>query len=182
VQIRNASPEITRVRLLPEVFKPGDTLSIEVEGTDPDGDPVIILYEWIRNGSPAGKGSAIESPVRRGDDITITVIPHDGETFGSPVVIVRNIQNVPPIFVEHKNFNFAGTIWSYQARAVDPDDDTVRFSLDSAPEGMKINSLTGEMIWDVPFAFKGAQDVTIAADDGHGGTSRYSLTINIQGQ
>jgi hypothetical protein len=182
VAIRNSPPKITRVRLLPEVFKPGDTLSIEVEGTDPDGDPVSILYEWIRNGSSAGRGSTIEGPVRRGDEITITVIPNDGEAFGNPSVLTREIQNMPPMFVEHKNFNFAGGIWSFQAKVVDPDGDIVRFSLASAPEGMKIDPLTGEMIWNVPSAFKGAQDVTIAADDGHGGTSRYSLTINIQGQ
>lgn len=182
VQIRNAPPEITGVRLLPEVFKPGDTLSIEVEGTDPDGDPVTMLYEWSRNGSPAGRGSAMEGPVRRGDDIAITVIPTDGEASGSPAMLTRRIQNMPPMFVEHKNVNYSGTIWSYQAKAVDPDGDTVRFSLASAPEGMKIDPLTGELLWDVPPAFKGAQDVTIAADDGHGGTSQYRLTINIQGQ
>ena len=40
VQIKNSPPVISRVKILPEVFKPGDTLSVEVSASDVDGDEV----------------------------------------------------------------------------------------------------------------------------------------------
>lgn len=182
VQIRNAPPEITRVTLLPEIFKPGDALSIEVEGADPDGDPVIILYEWTRNGAPAGRGTALEVPVRRGDDITISVIPNDGEASGSPAVLARKIENMPPMFVEHKNYSFDGKRYMYRARAADPDGDTVAYALLSPPTDMSIDRFTGELVWTVPPDFKGQQPVTIRADDGHGGTAEYTVVFSLTEQ
>jgi hypothetical protein len=40
VEIKNSPPEITSVKIMPEVFKPGDTLYADVAARDPDGIPL----------------------------------------------------------------------------------------------------------------------------------------------
>lgn len=179
VQITNEPPEITRVKLMPEVFKPGDTLNVDVHGEDIDGDAVSFLYEWTRNGEPAGKDSSIGTPVKRGDKVSIKITPYDGTDYGKPVILIREIQNLPPMIVEHKDFSFDGTTYTYQVKATDPDGDTLAYSLESPSDGMTIDPSTGLLKWVVPQDFKGKKDVLIVVSDGNGGIAKYSLTISI---
>jgi hypothetical protein len=91
----NAPPEIARVKIMPEVFKPGDALSVEAEGKDVDGDAVSFRYEWTRNGEPVGKESRIETPIKRGDKVSVKVTPFDGESYGIPLVMNRDPESAP---------------------------------------------------------------------------------------
>jgi hypothetical protein len=179
VEIGNSPPELTKVRLLPETFRPGDTLMIEAEAKDIDGDPVTILYAWTRNGAPAGNAAKITGPVKRGDNVTVSVRPYDGQSSGTAVVLDREISNLPPYFIEHKNFSYVGNRYSYQAQTVDPDGDTVVYSLVDPAEGMTMDRTIGELVWNVPPDFKGEKSVTIMADDKHGGTAQYTISISI---
>ncbi|MEE8329351.1 MAG: Ig domain-containing protein, partial [Thermodesulfovibrionia bacterium] len=179
VQIKNTPPEITRYKILPVVFNPDDTLSVEVEANDVDGDEVTILYEWTKNGEPAGNGRQIEGGIKRGDKISIRMMPFDGLDYGQPVIRKSEIANVPPMIVGGKEFDFDGKIYIYQVRAADHDGDTLAFSLKSAPEGMSINSSTGVISWDVPSEFTGKVPITVSVTDGNGGESVQDLTLTI---
>ena len=179
VEIRNSPPELTKVRLLPETFKPGDTLMIEAEAMDIDGDPVTTLYAWTRNGAPAGNSAKITGQVKRGDNVTVSLTPYDGQNYGTAVVLEREISNLPPYFIEHKNFSYVGNRYSYQAQTVDPDGDAVAYSLVDPSEGMTMDRSTGELVWNVPPDFKGEKSATIMADDGHGGTAHYTIFVSI---
>jgi hypothetical protein len=180
VQIMNAPPEITKVKILPEVFKFNDTLSVEVEGNDADGDQVSFLYEWTKNGEPAGKAPSIEATVKRGDRVSVKGTSYDGESYGSSVVLNREIQNLPPMIIENNVFNFDGKIYSYQVKATDPDEDTLRYSLEVSPNGMTIDPSKGLINWPVPPEFKGEVGTIAVVDDGHGGIARYNLKIIIR--
>jgi hypothetical protein len=180
IKIGNTPPKTTSVKLLPEVFKPGDTLNVSAAGTDADGDPVSFIYEWTKNGAPAGNTNNLASPVQRGDSLSITITPFDGREYGSPVVIEREIRNMPPVIVEHKEFSFDGSVYTYQVRASDPDGDTLAYSLQSPPEGMMIDPSSGLLKWVVPKEFKGKKNVVVAASDGRGGTATYAIEITIQ--
>ncbi len=181
VQITNAPPEITRIKILPEIFKPGDTLSVEAEGSDIDGgDSVSFVYEWTKNGEPAGKGPKIETPVKRGDKISVKVTPFDGGNYGGSVVLNRDIQNLPPMITENNEFTFDGKIYTYQVKATDPDGDALRYSLEVSPNGMTIDQSTGLIKWPVPPDFKGEIGAIAVVDDGHGGIARYNLKITIK--
>lgn len=180
VKIRNAPPEVESVKFLPEAIKPGGTMSIEPVGTDADGDAVTFLYEWTLNGEPAGKGNSIERPVKRHDNISVKITPFDGQDYGSPVVIQREIRNLPPVIIDHKEFSFDGKIYTYQVRASDLDGDTLTYSLESASNGMTIDSDNGLLTWIVPPEFKGKKNVSIIVSDGHGGTAHYNLGITIR--
>ena len=180
VTIMNGPPEITGVKLLPEVLKPGDNLFVEAEASDIDGDRVTLSYEWTKNGVSAGKTSKLEAQIKRGDKISLTITPFDGEDYGRPVIFEREIQNLPPEIVDHNDFTFDGTTCTYQARASDPDGDTLAYSLESPQQGMTIDPATGLFKWVVPAEFKGKQEVNIKADDGHNGISRYCIRITIE--
>lgn len=180
VQILNFPPEITKVKLLPEVFKPGDAMSVEVEGKDVDGDAVSFFYEWTRNGETAGNGCRIEAPLKRGDKVSVKVTPFDGENYGVPRVLKREIRNMPPSIFEHREFNFDGLVYSYQVKASDPDDDALMYFLEGAPDGMVINESTGLITWTVPAEFKGDSRATAVVNDGNGGIARYNLKISIK--
>ena len=180
VQIKNSPPVISKVKILPEVFKPGDTLSVEVSASDADGDEVTISYEWTKNGEPAGNSKRIEAPLRRGDKVDVKITPFDGEVYGRSVILHREIVNLPPMIIEDKKYNFDGKVYSYQVRATDPDGDTLTYSLKTAPSGMTIDPSTGQLKWNVPPEFKGKTPITVSVTDGHGGESLQSLTLEIR--
>lgn len=180
VTIGNTLPEISSFKLLPEVFKPGDTLNVAAAGNDADGDPVTIVYEWKKNGVLASSTNNLGSPVQRGDKITVTVTPYDGREYGSPVVIEREILNMPPVISEHKEFTFDGSVYTYQVKASDPDGDALTYSLEPQPEGMTIDASTGLLTWTVPKDFTGKRSVSVIVNDGHGGTAKYSLDMSIR--
>jgi hypothetical protein len=179
VQIKNSPPVISKVKILPEVFKPGDTLSVEVSASDVDGDEVTVSYEWTKNGELAGNGKRIEVPLKRGDKVDVRITPFDGEVYGHPVILHREIVNLPPMIIEDKKYNFDGKIYIYHVKATDPDGDTLTYSLKTAPSGMTIDTSTGQLKWNVPPEFKGKTPITISVTDGHGGESLQSLTLEI---
>src|SRR4030043_1093445 len=81
IQIKNSPSVISKVKILPEVFKPGDVLGVEVSASDVDGDEVTISYEWTKDGEPAGNSKRIEAPLRRGDKVDVKITPFDGEVY-----------------------------------------------------------------------------------------------------
>lgn len=180
VEIRNSPPEITSVKIMPEVFKPGDTLYAEVAARDPDGDPVTISYAWVLNGQPAGTDQKLAVSLKRGDKISIGATPFDGVDQGKPVLEEREILNMPPMIMEHREFTFDGKTYTYQVKAEDPDGDPLTYSLGAAPNGMTIDSSTGLVKWTVPPDYKGVTSMAVIVDDGHGGTSRYNVKITIK--
>lgn len=179
IKIKNTPPEFKRIKIMPEVFKPGDTLYIDASGSDIDGDEVTILYEWTKNGEPAGNSKKLEVPIKRGDKVAVKMTPFDGEVYGRPVILHREIRNMPPMIIENKEFNFDGKVYTYQIKATDPDEDTLTYSLKSSPLGMEIDSSTGLITWDVPPGTRGKQSITVFVTDGSGGEAVQSLTFEV---
>src|SRR5262249_52307717 len=68
----------------------------------------------------------------------------------------------------------------YDADAQDPDGDALTFSLLSAPNGMTIDSSTGEISRVTGVADLGTQAITVRVTDGHGGSAdqQFALTID----
>lgn len=180
VTVMNTPPEITGARILPEVFKPGDKLSVEVTGRDFDGDEVAFLYEWTLNGAPSGNESSIDSQIKRGDKVTAKIIPFDGEDYGNPLLLDREIRNMPPVITEHDGLNVNDNSYTYQVKASDPDGDPLSYALESPVPGMTIDAKSGLVNWAAPSQFKGKQGVSVTASDGNGGTARYTFSIVVQ--
>ena len=179
IEIRNSPPELTRVKIMPEVFKPGDSIYVETAADDADGDDVAISYEWTKNGEQAGTGKAMELPLKRGDKISVRITPFDGEVHGESALLKREIRNIPPAITEGYKFKIEGRKWSHQIQAADPDGDTLAYSLKAAPSGMAIDPATGLVTWDVPRGFHGKTTVTATVSDGHGGEATQTFNVYI---
>ncbi len=179
VKIKNAPPVITRVKLVPEVFKTGDRLGVEVSGSDPDGDDVTFLIEWTKNGEPAGKGMTIDSALKKGDKVTVKITPFDGEDYGRSGTMSNEIRNMPPMIIDDKNFRFDGNVVSHQIKAIDPDGDPITYSLKNAPQGMTIDASTGLITWTVSAGFKGKGSYTAVASDPMGGVSTQVFNFDL---
>ncbi len=182
VRVRNSPPAVGKVRIMPEIFKPGDTLYVEVTGNDPDNDPLTFLYEWTRNGEPAGTGQKIEGGIKRGDAIAVKITPFDGEVYGRPVVLNAGIRNMPPVIAQHNKINFDGKVLTYQVKASDPDGDPLTYALKEGPTGMTINADSGLVTWNVPAEFKGSGSFTVIAKDGQGGETSYTANVTIKSE
>ncbi len=182
IQLGDTPPEMTKVKIMPEVFKPGDTLYVDTEAKDADGDNVTILYEWTKNGEPAGKGREIEGGVKRGDKIFIKITPFDGEAYGDPITMTREFRNMPPTIAADTKRRFDGVHFTYQVKASDPDGDPLTYALKEAPKGMTIDPAKGLVSWDVPEEFVGKTSFTVTADDGHGGVASYTVKVTIKGE
>jgi translation initiation factor IF-1 len=179
VQIGNSPPEISKVKIMPEVFNPGDTLSVDASGTDIDGDEVALSYEWTKNGEPAGNSRQMQIPLKRGDKISVKITPFDGTDYGRAGILHREIVNLPPTISDNRKYLFDGKRYTHQINATDPDGDSLTYSLKKSPSGMRINA-NGLITWDVPSDFIGKASFTVAVADGHGGEATQELSLAIK--
>jgi hypothetical protein len=180
VMIGNTPPELSDVTFMPGTSAQGESLSVSAAATDLDGDKVTIQYAWTVNDVPAGNGVDLGRALKRSDFVRVEVVPHDGQTYGSKIVLSHRIANHPPVFNEHQDFVFSGNTCAYRAQAVDADGDQITYALASPVAGMSIDQANGNVVWKVPEGFRGDQPFTIVADDGHLGTARYTVTFTIR--
>jgi curved DNA-binding protein CbpA len=177
--IKNSPPYISSARIMREDRKPG-VLFAEAMGNDPDGDEFTVAYEWTRNGEPAGDGKYLESPIKRGDNVSVKITLYDDEDYSEHIILRRDVVNMPPLIVEDNTFDFDTKVYTHMVVADDPDGDTLTFSLKSAPEGIEIDPQTGLIKWSVPQDFTGNVPITVSVADGNGGeiTREIEFIIN----
>ena len=73
----------------------------------------------------------------------------------------------------------AGRTYSTTAQATDPDGQTLNYTLLAAPIGMKIDSASGNILWDTTLADVGSQSVMVQAADPYGLSVTQSFTISV---
>ncbi|AKS41591.1 putative Ig domain-containing protein [Wenzhouxiangella marina] len=73
-----------------------------------------------------------------------------------------------------------GTPYSYLAQAVDPEFETLSWSLASAPAGMAIDPATGQLDWVPDGSQSGDWPVIVQATDPHGGTGVQAFTVRVR--
>ena len=179
VTVVNAPPELTRVKIMPEVFNPGDRLYVDATAADVDGDDVSINYEWSFNGETAGSSKEINTEIKRGDKISVKVTPYDGETYGRSITLNREINNLPPMIGKDSTSNFDGKTYTYQINAIDPDGDSLTYTLKEGPPGMTVGSESGIITWNVPPGDTGLHAVTVLISDSRGGELLAPFNLKI---
>jgi len=178
VVVNNAFPDFTKIKIMPEVFGPGDTLYVDAEADDADGDEVTIAYAWERNGESAGTAKAIGLPIKRGDKVTVRLTASDQTGKGQSVELKREIHNIPPHIDDTIASSCEENVCSFTVSASDPDGDDLVFSLKKGLSGMTIQSGTGFVQWMVPSTFSGAETVTVEVSDKHGGVASKDFRIS----
>jgi len=102
----NSAPEIANAELVPatgEAFAVGVPIIVRVGSVfDIDGDPVMLLYKWYKNGIRLAVGSDRLDPFyfAAGDTIWCEVYPYDGALWGeyitTPSVVIGNTPPTAP--------------------------------------------------------------------------------------
>ena len=169
--VRNSSPEIRGIQFVGGDGRPGNTLGVEAEGYDADGDPVQFEIVWQKNGQPAGTGNRLTAPVKRGDKVTVTVTPFDGKERGKSATLSREILNTPPAIEGQEQFQVSDNAVTFHVRASDADGDPLTFSIKDAPAGMSIDRKTGLVRWVTSPGTTGKVPFTVIVSDGSGGES-----------
>ncbi|PSF35821.1 hypothetical protein C7H19_15470 [Aphanothece hegewaldii CCALA 016] len=95
-----------------------------------------------------------------------------------------NSVNTPPIFTstvpENTNAQ-VGKVFHYQAMALDPDGDTLTYSLVSgAPNGIAINAQTGLITWTPNSSQLGSQEFTVKVFDVQGGEALQKVLLVVK--
>ncbi len=183
VRILNSPPAVQEVWIEPKVAYASDDLKARVTSSDADGDSIHQLHQWEKNGVVMGdeKKEVLEKGrFKKGDSVTVSVTPDDGEAAGKqkksePVVIL----NGPPLIISSPATSVEGATYTYQVNANDPDGDPVIFSLRSGPKSMEVDKNTGLVRWEIHREDRGSHLVEIEASDDAGGKSfqRYTLSV-----
>lgn len=178
ITVKNTPPTIAKAKILPVVLKSGDILKIDATGSDRDGDEISLSFEWSKNGKPSGSSESLEGPFKRGDKISVKIIPFDGEAYGQSITLTTDIFNSPPRALPGGTERLENNIYSYQIKATDPDDDMLLYTLKQSPKDMAINK-TGLITWKVDEKDAGRHPVTVQITDGHGGEILYNFDVTI---
>jgi hypothetical protein len=182
IAVPNSPPEIRGVQFVGGDGRPGNTLGVETDGYDADGDAVQFEIAWRKNGQPAGTGNRLAAPVKRGDKVTVTVTPFDGKERGKSATLSREILNTPPAIEGQEQFQVTDNAVTFHVRASDADGDPLTYSIKNAPPGMSIDPGTGRVRWVTSPGTAGKVPFTAVVSDGSGGESTARITVTIAEQ
>jgi hypothetical protein len=182
ITIANSPPEVRSVRFQPEQISRGTDIKAEPKGFDTDGDEISYSFKWMVNGEKVSEESVLKGNLfKKGDSVSVIVTPSDMYGKGADYPTQRiTIPKAAPVFVSIPPENFEGDLYVYDAKADDPDGDTVTYSLGSSPEGMKIDSKTGRITWPLAGRAPGSYPVEVVArnSEGIGTFQQYKLTLS----
>ncbi len=185
--IGNRRPQLSAVTLEPrEGLRVGTVVKAVPEAQDPDEDALAYEVTWRVNGKPVSEtGLEFDTKgLRRGDQIQAEVRASDGRVTTDAVTSPEvEIENSPPQIVSRPDIRFEDAVFHYDVRAEDPDGDrNLHYSLVSAPKGMTVDRLGGEIRWRPTLEQTGKHSVEVAVEDASGGkdVQLFEVTISIE--
>ncbi len=100
----NRPPSLRTVKILPATVTAGDVLSVQVEAHDPDRNPLTFKYQWFINELQAQgetQPTLSGSTLKRGDHVSVEVIPFDGTAEGVPLRTESSLVINAPPYITH---------------------------------------------------------------------------------
>ncbi|RQW88634.1 MAG: hypothetical protein EHM79_05295 [Geobacter sp.] len=182
VVIGNTLPRVTSVSLVPVDIHRGVDISAVPVAVDPDEDKVRFQGTWSVNDKELSDDTLVLSGdlFKKGDQISFSVLPLDDEGAGPLYkTITLSIPNAQPNFVSHPPTGFISGLFTYHAKALDPDGDPLTYSLVLAPPGMVINASTGVLAWHMPPDDADTHPIEIVVRDDEGATSTQKFSLNL---
>ena len=181
VVVGNTSPAIRTLTIQPSSAKVGDRLVATVDGHDMDGDEVRYTYRWSHNNRlvvEGEQGTLDTTGFSRGDAIAVSATPHDRDSHGKEQLSeLLTLANSPPKFTSSGQGVLAQGQFGYVASAVDPENDPLTFSLESAPPGMTVDEKTGRIQWEASAASAGVYRVKVLVKDDHQGWASQEFNV-----
>jgi len=181
ISVINSPPVIKTAYLFPKDPKAESEFKVTVSGIDFDNDEITYRFEWYVNGQKVEEsniGSFKRIGLKRGDEVSVKIIPFDGSTEGFPVSRSVILVNSKPLINHNIEYKASNGSLVATVHASDPDGDPLSYALKESPPGMTIDN-SGLIKWNVPPDFKGSARVTVSVTDGHGGEASQSFFIEI---
>jgi hypothetical protein len=161
----------------PQADAEGDTVSLQVEASDPDvGDTLLYeasgLPDNLAIGSATGLISGtISYDASAGSPYTVTLsVTDDGLPSLTDIVTftwtVTNTNRLPEVVNPGDQFNLPGDSVSLQIEASDPDGDELTYAATGLPDALSINPATGVISGTVTIESVGANAVEVVVSDG----------------
>ncbi len=158
----NHPPVLSRIG--DRVVAVGETLTLSVEASDPDGDPLTFsVYGDIPQGAKFDKETRVFTwvPLQADKVVYLTFVVSDGTDMDRETVEVRVVAEKtghPPVFEKVSDQPVqAGVPVSLALKAHDPDGDALEYGvLGQAPPQSQMDSKTGVFTWTPPKTLDGS--------------------------
>jgi hypothetical protein len=159
----------------------------DIDASDPDvGDTLTFFLDAAPSGMTVDSNTGViqwmPSNAQVGSNPVTARVQDAGGLFDTQSfnVAVSNVNDSPTITSSPVTAASAESLYSYDVDAADPDaGDTLTFSLDAAPSGMTIDSVSGSIGWTPTSAQVGAQPVTVRVQDAGGLSDTQSFSIDV---
>lgn len=183
ITIQDSKPVVTELSVTPDPMLKG-ALTAAAVTSDPDGDDVVLAYQWTRNGQVIEDQTSQTlsgALIAKGDVIAVRVTPSDGQFDGTArTARAAPVGNRPPHITSSPPHDLgAGALYVYRVTAEDPDGDPVSYALVTAPDGMTIDPSGGEIRWAVTSKDIGVHTIEVGATDSQGAKMNQRFDLNI---
>jgi hypothetical protein len=179
-------PQVTGVDVQPQSFYRGVDLTASAEVSDKDGDLAGVSYRWFVNDEHIVVFDQAHLPgdqFYRGDRLALEVVAYDAEGDG-PVFRTADVvvSNGPPRIVSRPPEVSSTERYEYPVQALDPDNDTITYSLEQAPAGMSIDPVSGLLSWPIRPENVGVYSFRVVASDPGGmkSSQEYSMDFSMK--
>ncbi|MCP4566470.1 MAG: T9SS type A sorting domain-containing protein [FCB group bacterium] len=191
VGVENQSPYFTPV---PELYvAEGDSLYIDIEASDPEGDPLTIANpvhpynsEFIDNGDGSGRFAwrpDFVGPLS--SDLSpfyFVFWASDGSASGYQRVKVNviNVNRAPEITAPAKIVAESGDTLAFGVSALDPDFEPITWTIDGLPSGATFDfNHPGMINWPSQYADSGLYKISLIAADSYGLADTAEIEIEM---
>ena len=169
---KNSPPVMTSVQILPAKPTAKNDLSLLVQCTDPDGDPITYEYQWLRNDeeiSGENKNVLATARFRKGDFFRVRVVAGDGKEKGEPFLspAVRMV-NSPPVIQEvslEPSVLHAQDHPKVSVKGEDKDGDSIYYTYQWELNGDPVPEERGEKLERAPLKKGDRISVLVTPDD-----------------
>ena len=187
VNADNEAPTITSIPTITTI-NANETFTYDVDATDVDGD---TLSYYLTN-APAGLQidqetgliSWIPTSEQVGSNVVaVQILDGKGKSATQQFEVLVNsvLPNGAPFFASSPvTTALTGSDYQYQPLAIDPEGETLTYSLVQQPDGMEIDPATGLITWSSDAIVPGDYRVAIAVLDTAGNTTQqtFQLAVN----
>ena len=175
----NHQPHVVSLGFEKDTYMYSDTIAIDYETFDPDGDATREEIFWSLNGKEliSEKGKTFRrKDIKKGDELTATLVVKDGKLENQQSV-KTTIGNAPPQWL--RDPRTLTKIDGYTVEAVDPDGDALTYRLTGAPEGMSISERGRISYSGSTTEPGGAYTITVIAEDTEKALVQWSFSIQL---
>jgi len=176
----NVPPNVTAIPLQSVVQNTPWSLTINASDTDIPSQTLSVSLSGQPAGMELSDRTISWTPTALGD-FSFSVRVSDGKTTGSRTVKVRvTPPSQPPVMdASHMATISERQLWTYKISAVDPENETLSYTVSGAPAGLVLDGTTGWMRWLPGTSASGTLTFTVTATDTYNLSADQQITLTV---